>query len=439
MSFRWVTRLLLSQRHRSFSCDTKVRPKHKLPVNDNYSSLFECKASRSFCFVIGKDFLVNEKSKIVALGVDLTEMRYDIIGLSVVVFAVALLILRQSGTFDQGEESRLRLAEERFSERMSKLADDLEANFNKRLKSLADLAKNPTGNVSWETTNDVETPTVASLKDKETIATPRPTLKRVALPRHVLFSTTRRQKDSNLEQIIAKNTRLSMMALPRVILLFFSDDNKEIGKNAYGFPYLKDMYLLAKKLVPDADTYSYSNNDLIFNASFVETADAVVYAARAGIIKSRFLVVGHRWNVNWNEKMIIGDYPEEVSGWDFNGVLKTGQKFQNDAQDYFITSPDIWDWNTFPLFVIGRVAYDNWIVNHAVTNPDISPIDASETCPVIHQTGPAGNHQGHQTANQADKQYNTVLGAGNWKQGFMSSCRYETKWGDHGKIIISKR
>lgn len=259
-------------------------------------------------------------------------------------------------------------------------------------------------------------------------------------PRHVLFSTGRSRAMSNLEQVINRNSRLSAMSLDRVQVLYFDDSNPAIGKNQYGYPMLKDMYLLARSLVPDADTYTYFNHDLIFNASFLDTMDAAVYAARENIISSKFLIVGPRWNLDWKEEYVVGKGAEHVRYWEFEKFLKMAKKFQDDAEDYFVCSRDLWDWKEIPPFVIGRVAYDNWLVHKAVVSyPEISPIDATLTSPVIHQTGTAGNFQGHQGRVHADVKYNTILGKGEWTRGQISACQFRTQWDDNGKVIVAKK
>jgi len=323
----------------------------------------------------------------------------------------------------------------------AKKIEEIQTDFNQQLSKLTELVLS-----QQKVDRDADENILAGrqallqkLHDAKTVADPAPKPKKIGEPRHVVFSTGRPQKLERLEQVIAKNARLSMMALPRTFILYIDNDNKAIGKNPYGYPLLKDMFLHAISLVPDADTFTYFNHDLIFNASFVDTMDAIVYAARAGHIKSRFLAVGFRTNVNWRDDMVVGNDPEDMSNWDFSGVFRSGTRFQDDAQDYFTFSRNAWDWNTIPPFVIGRTAYDNWLVNKVVGDPEMTAIDASETNPVIHQTGPAGNYQGHQGTDRANLDYNRILGRGDWGRGQMSQCNHITVWGSDGAVVVKKR
>jgi hypothetical protein len=57
---------------------------------------------------------------------------------------------------------------------------------------------------------------------------------------------------------------------------------------------------------------------------------------------------------------------------------------QSDAEDYFIVRGAGFDWaGGVPPFVIGRVAYDNWLVDYAVHH--FETVDATVTVKAVHQ------------------------------------------------------
>jgi hypothetical protein len=57
---------------------------------------------------------------------------------------------------------------------------------------------------------------------------------------------------------------------------------------------------------------------------------------------------------------------------------------QEAAQDYFIVTRDAYQWSTHvPPFVVGRVAYDNWLLDYAIHHFD--SIDVTATVTAIHQ------------------------------------------------------
>lgn len=47
-------------------------------------------------------------------------------------------------------------------------------------------------------------------------------------------------------------------------------------------------------------------------------------------------------------------------------------------------------WKKIPDFVIGRVAYDNWLVDYAY-HDGLDRVDITKTAHAVHQTGVDGN------------------------------------------------
>jgi hypothetical protein len=113
---------------------------------------------------------------------------------------------------------------------------------------------------------------------------------------------------------------------------------------------------------------------------------------------------------------------------------------QHDAIDYFIATPTALDWATeIPALVIGRIRYDNWIVDYAVHH--IDTVDASLTIRAVHQvrgdhntaldfvdvleggqTTRDGNYAGH--ARKPDKDWNKVFMPSTSNHGSTSFCRF---------------
>jgi CheY-like chemotaxis protein len=65
---------------------------------------------------------------------------------------------------------------------------------------------------------------------------------------------------------------------------------------------------------------------------------------------------------------------------------------QEVALDYFLVTRHSFQWSTHvPPFVIGRVLYDNWLVDYAVHHMDT--IDATRTIRALHQVRPSMAHR----------------------------------------------
>lgn len=75
-------------------------------------------------------------------------------------------------------------------------------------------------------------------------------------------------------------------------------------------------------------------------------------------------------------------------------VTPRARRFQDDAQDFFIVRRGTFPWPTIPEFVVGRPAYDNWLLDYA-EHHDFDTVDLSKTVHAIHQTGVDGNKAGH--------------------------------------------
>jgi hypothetical protein len=72
--------------------------------------------------------------------------------------------------------------------------------------------------------------------------------------------------------------------------------------------------------------------------------------------------------------------PTTTSGQSFHGIIKiskTGKLFTAWGEDYFITNSN-YPWKDCPEVVVGRVAYDNWLVLNANKRRHTT-IDATRT------------------------------------------------------------
>ena len=242
---------------------------------------------------------------------------------------------------------------------------------------------------------------------------------------HVVFSTF---KHTEARSTIEANTRKCFDNMGgRIHTVWFNDT--DIEQNAHGTPVLRDMYVRVFARFPDADTYTYANGDLLMDTGFLNTADAIVAAATEGSVSARFLVVGRRTNVKWNNDFDIRD---------FDAHFSTGTLFRPDAQDYFVVSKQTFDWRNIPAFVVGRPAYDNWLVNAAYHDPAIALIDATVTVRAIHQTDDEGN-AAWGGPGRKDRFYNRGLGKGDWDHGTTYHAEFETFIEDGAIIGLRKR
>lgn len=95
---------------------------------------------------------------------------------------------------------------------------------------------------------------------------------------------------------------------------------------------------------------------------------------------------------------------------------------QEKALDYFVYSRGAMDWATVPGLVIGRVGYDNWLVDYA-THLGLDTLDASHTVLAVHQAGVDGSKAGHKA--RPDKKYNIEMMNDHTDHGRTTRCRLE--------------
>ncbi|KAK3579568.1 hypothetical protein CHS0354_010454 [Potamilus streckersoni] len=154
---------------------------------------------------------------------------------------------------------------------------------------------------------------------------------------------------------------------------------------AEGVPVLKYMYIDAMKKI-DSDFYAYSNSDILFTDTLIKTLFGVL--AHNSSSEHHTFIIGKRTNVD-NVTMVEGSSWIELA----KVAKKRGKVFTGYAEDYFITSSS-YPWKDIPEVVIGRRAYDNWLVLNARKQKH-HVIDASDTILAVHQTTKAGNFEGH--------------------------------------------
>lgn len=163
-----------------------------------------------------------------------------------------------------------------------------------------------------------------------------------------------------------------------------------ISKSGSGIPILKYMYLDAMKTFK-TKFYAYCNGDILFTDSLVLTLLSILNSTTVPKDKP-MMIIGRRTNV---KDVTV----EESSTWkNLHKIGKSrGKIFTTFAEDYFITLP-IYPWKDIPEVVIGRRAYDNWLVLNA-RKQGHTTVDGSNTILAVHQTTKSGNFEGHSHKN----------------------------------------
>ena len=241
---------------------------------------------------------------------------------------------------------------------------------------------------------------------------------------HVVFTTFKCPKCDRLRETIEENARHIWSSMDRVTFRII----KETKNNKHGVPILKYMYMDMIRECPASKTFTYINGDVLGSYDFVMTIDALL---RAGL--GDFLMVGRRTNSDWDES-----YSVLHKNFSFDEHFERGSLFATNAQDYFTVTKNAIDWNAIPSFVIGRPGYDNWLVDYVYHKPKVALVDATRTVRMLHQTDGDGNSAqgGKMVKSSADKEYNRILGKGQWDHGRTTHAEWKTSYDGNGKIVL---
>lgn len=154
-----------------------------------------------------------------------------------------------------------------------------------------------------------------------------------------------------------------------------------IPRNASGTPLVNGLFAEAERLSRH-ELMAYVNADIILLDDFVP---AVERAARA---HRRFLVVGHRWDLDVPDPLDFAD------GW--GGALR--QRLERDARlhaptgiDYFVFPRGLW--GEIPPFAVGRTVWDNWFIFRA-RSLGVPVLDATDVITAVHQNHGYAHHPG---------------------------------------------
>ena len=200
--------------------------------------------------------------------------------------------------------------------------------------------------------------------------------------------------------------------------------------NSHGTPFLKDMYRLARNLT-NSDFYGFCNGDILFNQGLIDTLEGVsTYSSKF----NSTLVIGRRYNVNMKENSTELLYDSAI----VTRIAKQhGKLYFLSAEDYFfIQRPQLFPWHTIKDVVIGRPAYDNYLVGQAIRG-GVSVVDATNTIVAMHQTGKEGNLAG---SKNKDGGYNKrIIGSYKYTTGLTSSAQYVTTTDYTGRVFLQKR
>jgi len=139
-------------------------------------------------------------------------------------------------------------------------------------------------------------------------------------------------------------------------------------------------------------------------------------------------VIGRRTNVLLDKVLLGNDstshlfyLPDHVTA----AARLRGELFSENAEDFFLIARNAFPWQRVADVVVGRPAYDNYLVGLAIRH-NVTVVDATLTVVALHQTDRDGNYAGHANS---DSNFNSIrIGPFNYNTGLTTSAQYETRF-----------
>ncbi len=186
--------------------------------------------------------------------------------------------------------------------------------------------------------------------------------------------------------LIQRNAIQSWLHLPDVEVLLIGDEEgipetatefgvrnvREVGRDENGVPTVRSVMEIGHTY-SDSPLLCYANADMILMSDLVTAARQVAAQAKD------FLLVGQRWNLDVTEPISFdGDWEERLR----RDVEARGEFYNPWGIDFFVFPRHLY--TDVPDFTIGRPAWDNWMVYHAMKTWGLA-IDVTRSVTVIHQ------------------------------------------------------
>ena len=236
----------------------------------------------------------------------------------------------------------------------------------------------------------------------------------IPLVKPVLFTEN---NDSELVKL-ARNSEWDVLPLTRV--------------NPSGAPFLKDMFETVFEKY-NSTFYGFANGDLLFDDSLTDT----LYETKRNLehLQNNVLIVGIRTNVALNN---TENATQEFSRENLQSLARErGKLYITMSEDYFFFTRDhcSLNWSSLADVVIGRVAYDNYLVAMAI-DQKVNTIDATKTVLSLHISNSNVSETGRRNVDNDFNYY--VIGPFHWGRGLTTSTKYVTLFDFMNRTVLFK-
>lgn len=144
----------------------------------------------------------------------------------------------------------------------------------------------------------------------------------------------------------------------------------DIDKNEYGTPYLNDVFDKAENTAKSS-LMCYINCDIILNSDFAESIRTFTKCINNDI---EFLGAGQRCLIDITKRISL---EERIKIFSENVILDA-----KTAVDYFVFRKGFY--RNMPSFLVGRWAWDNWLIWNAISR-NVIFVDLTSSIKILHQ------------------------------------------------------
>ena len=202
--------------------------------------------------------------------------------------------------------------------------------------------------------------------------------------------------------------------------------------NPSGAPFLKDMYHTVFEKY-QSTFYGFANGDLLFDESLLATLNGI--KLHLNNLQNNVMVVGIRTNIEIYDYNKTSEFVRENLQ---SLARKRGQLYTPRSVDYFFFTRDncSLNWSSLADVVIGRVAYDLYLVAKSIEQ-NVNTIDATKTILSLHMSRKSVPQTGRQNV---DNNFNNkAIGAFNYNRGLTTSTKLWTIWDYMNRLVIARR
>ena len=182
---------------------------------------------------------------------------------------------------------------------------------------------------------------------------------------------------------------------------------REVARTTSGTPLVSDLFNQAEQS-GDRNLLCYVNNDIVLMTDFMQAIQRVADQKR------RFLLVGHRWNLDVTQPLEFGrDWEDTLK----SEVRRHGTLAGPASIDFFVFPRGVL--GEIPPFAIGRPRWDNWMLYRA-RSLRMPLVDATPVVMAVHQNHDYSHHpQGKAGTRRGDEALSNDALAGDQSQMFI--------------------